>query len=134
MGPYGKKPTGYITAGSLRCSTDRTPEKLSYRSTRQLVGRLFCMPRGRTEIRYDLLDGNPLELKTRDNEKDRSCLQHSRNTRCRYLIRWRGVTAEKDTIAYCRIGERSSYTWFALEHLLDANVHNYDGSWTEWGT
>ena len=40
----------------------------------------------------------------------------------------------KDTIAYCRIGERSSHTWFALKYLLGfSNVRNYDGSWTEWG-
>jgi thiosulfate/3-mercaptopyruvate sulfurtransferase len=44
--------------------------------------------------------------------------------------------AEGDTvIAYCRIGERSSHTWFVLEHLLGfENVRNYDGSWTEWGS
>jgi thiosulfate/3-mercaptopyruvate sulfurtransferase len=37
-------------------------------------------------------------------------------------------------IAYCRIGERSSHTWFVLTHLLGmSNVRNYDGSWTEWG-
>jgi thiosulfate/3-mercaptopyruvate sulfurtransferase len=41
---------------------------------------------------------------------------------------------EKATIAYCRIGERSSHTWFALKYLLGfKNVRNYDGSWTEWG-
>jgi thiosulfate/3-mercaptopyruvate sulfurtransferase len=41
---------------------------------------------------------------------------------------------EKPTIAYCRIGERSSHTWFALKYLLGfKNVRNYDGSWTEWG-
>jgi thiosulfate/3-mercaptopyruvate sulfurtransferase len=38
------------------------------------------------------------------------------------------------TIAYCRIGERSSHSWFALKYLLGfENVRNYDGSWTEWG-
>jgi thiosulfate/3-mercaptopyruvate sulfurtransferase len=38
-------------------------------------------------------------------------------------------------IAYCRIGERSSHTWFVLTHLLGfENVRNYDGSWTEWGS
>jgi len=38
-------------------------------------------------------------------------------------------------IAYCRIGERSSHTWFVLTHLLGfENVKNYDGSWTEWGS
>jgi thiosulfate/3-mercaptopyruvate sulfurtransferase len=41
----------------------------------------------------------------------------------------------KDTIAYCRIGERSAHTWFVLHELLDlANVKNYDGSWTEYGS
>ncbi len=45
-----------------------------------------------------------------------------------------GITSEKPVIAYCRIGERSSHTWFVLKHLLDySNVKNYDGSWTEWG-
>jgi thiosulfate/3-mercaptopyruvate sulfurtransferase len=47
----------------------------------------------------------------------------------------KGVTKEKDVIAYCRIGERSSHTWFALKHLLGyPNVRNYDGSWTEYGS
>ena len=46
----------------------------------------------------------------------------------------KGVTRDKDIIAYCRIGERSSHTWFVLKHLLGfPNVRNYDGSWTEWG-
>ncbi|MDZ4721671.1 MAG: sulfurtransferase [Roseiflexaceae bacterium] len=45
-----------------------------------------------------------------------------------------GITADKDVIAYCRIGERSSHTWFVLTYLLGyPNVRNYDGSWTEWG-
>jgi thiosulfate/3-mercaptopyruvate sulfurtransferase len=45
-----------------------------------------------------------------------------------------GVQMNKDTIAYCRIGERSSHTWFVLKYLLGMpNVRNYDGSWTEWG-
>lgn len=45
-----------------------------------------------------------------------------------------GITGEKSVIAYCRIGERSSHTWFVLKHLLGyTNVKNYDGSWTEWG-
>lgn len=46
----------------------------------------------------------------------------------------KGITADKDVIAYCRIGERSSHTWFVLKYLLGYdNVRNYDGSWTEWG-
>ena len=44
------------------------------------------------------------------------------------------VSPDTDTIAYCRIGERSSHTWFVLTHLLGIpRVRNYDGSWTEWG-
>jgi thiosulfate/3-mercaptopyruvate sulfurtransferase len=47
----------------------------------------------------------------------------------------KGITADKqDVVAYCRIGERSSHTWFALKYILGLeNVRNYDGSWTEWG-
>ncbi|WP_330228250.1 sulfurtransferase [Nocardia sp. NBC_00508] len=46
-----------------------------------------------------------------------------------------GLDGEKDTIAYCRIGERSSHTWFVLQELLGhQNVKNYDGSWTEYGS
>ncbi len=45
-----------------------------------------------------------------------------------------GLAEGDDVIAYCRIGERSSHTWFVLKYLLGfANVRNYDGSWTEWG-
>ncbi|MFD6197511.1 sulfurtransferase [Mycobacteroides salmoniphilum] len=46
-----------------------------------------------------------------------------------------GLDGEKETIAYCRIGERSSHTWFVLQELLGhQNVTNYDGSWTEYGS
>ena len=46
----------------------------------------------------------------------------------------KGVTGANDVIAYCRIGERSSHTWFVLKYLLGyGKVKNYDGSWTEWG-
>lgn len=46
-----------------------------------------------------------------------------------------GYKPAEDLIAYCRIGERSSHTWFVLKHLLGfENVRNYDGSWTEWGS
>jgi thiosulfate/3-mercaptopyruvate sulfurtransferase len=46
-----------------------------------------------------------------------------------------GITADREVIAYCRIGERSSHTWFALTELLGfGDVKNYDGSWTEYGS
>ncbi len=51
------------------------------------------------------------------------------------LYEAKGITADKDTIAYCRIGERSSLSWFVLHELLGfGRVRNYDGSWTEWGS
>ena len=44
------------------------------------------------------------------------------------------LSPDEEVIAYCRIGERSSHTWFVLKYLLGFdNVRNYDGSWTEWG-
>jgi thiosulfate/3-mercaptopyruvate sulfurtransferase len=53
----------------------------------------------------------------------------------RELYEGAGVTDDKEVIAYCRIGERSSHTWFALRELLGyGNVKNYDGSWTEYGS
>lgn len=53
----------------------------------------------------------------------------------RALYESKGVSADKDVVAYCRIGERSSHTWFVLNYLLGyPNVRNYDGSWTEWGS
>jgi thiosulfate/3-mercaptopyruvate sulfurtransferase len=53
----------------------------------------------------------------------------------RELYEGAGVTADREVIAYCRIGERSSHTWFALTELLGyPNVKNYDGSWTEYGS
>ena len=51
------------------------------------------------------------------------------------LYAGKGITPEKHVIAYCRIGERSSHTWFVLRELLGyPDVRNYDGSWTEWGS
>jgi thiosulfate/3-mercaptopyruvate sulfurtransferase len=53
----------------------------------------------------------------------------------RELYEGQGITPDKEVIAYCRIGERSSHTWFALQELLGyGNVKNYDGSWTEYGS
>jgi thiosulfate/3-mercaptopyruvate sulfurtransferase len=50
------------------------------------------------------------------------------------LYREHDITPDREVVAYCRIGERSSHTWFVLKHLLGyPNVRNYDGSWTEWG-
>jgi thiosulfate/3-mercaptopyruvate sulfurtransferase len=51
------------------------------------------------------------------------------------LYEAKGITPDKDVVAYCRIGERSSHSWFVLHELLGyPRVKNYDGSWTEWGS
>jgi thiosulfate/3-mercaptopyruvate sulfurtransferase len=53
----------------------------------------------------------------------------------RQLYAEKGITGNRSIIAYCRIGERSSHTWFVLKYLLGYDdVRNYDGSWTEWGS
>jgi thiosulfate/3-mercaptopyruvate sulfurtransferase len=53
----------------------------------------------------------------------------------RALYEGKGITGDKDIIAYCRIGERSSHSWYVLHELLGyQRVRNYDGSWTEWGS
>ncbi len=53
----------------------------------------------------------------------------------RELYAGQGIDGSRETIAYCRIGERSSHSWFVLTQLLGFdNVRNYDGSWTEWGS
>jgi thiosulfate/3-mercaptopyruvate sulfurtransferase len=52
----------------------------------------------------------------------------------RHIYTERGIRPEQEVLAYCRIGERSSHTWFVLKYLLGyPSVRNYDGSWTEWG-
>ncbi|MEF8829082.1 MAG: sulfurtransferase, partial [Haloarcula sp.] len=52
----------------------------------------------------------------------------------RRVYRERGIDRDRDVIVYCRIGERSSLTWFVLSELLGySSVRNYDGAWTEWG-
>jgi len=53
----------------------------------------------------------------------------------RALYEGKGITPDKDVVVYCRIGERSSHTWFVLHEILGyPRVRNYDGSWTEWGS
>jgi thiosulfate/3-mercaptopyruvate sulfurtransferase len=53
----------------------------------------------------------------------------------REIYAGKGISGDREVVAYCRIGERSSHTWFVLHELLGyANVRNYDGSWTEYGS
>ena len=71
----------------------------------------------------------------RGRRPSRRTAPSSRPTIWRRTTRPRASRADKDIIAYCRIGERSSHTWFVLHELLGyPKVRNYDGSWTEWGS
>ncbi|MCH8004889.1 MAG: sulfurtransferase [Planctomycetes bacterium] len=64
--------------------------------------------------------------------KDDGTFKEPQDLRDLYVAK--GITPDKNVIVYCRIGERSSHTWFVLKYLLGyPNVSNYDGSWTEWG-
>ena len=71
----------------------------------------------------------PWKTATNENNTFKSAEELSK-----IYIEGAGVKSGTDTIVYCRIGERSSHTWFVLTYLLGLdNVRNYDGSWTEWG-
>ena len=64
-----------------------------------------------------------------------SRLRRNESLQLRELYGAKGVSGEDEVVAYCRIGERSSHTWFVLHELLGyRNVRNYDGSWTEYGS
>ncbi len=64
--------------------------------------------------------------------KDDGTFKGAEKLRALYVPK--GITPNKEIITYCRIGERSSHSWFVLKYLLGyPNVRNYDGSWTEWG-
>ena len=85
----------------------------------------MTLPAPLAELVEDFADVGP---------KERLQLLLELSEELRQLYRGKGVTEDKQTIAYCRIGERSSHTWFVLTHLLGfGHVRNYDGSWTEWG-
>ena len=64
----------------------------------------------------------------------RDALHHPVEELRRLYLQDQKIDPNKETIAYCRIGERSSHTWFVLKYLLGIEeVRNYDGSWTEYG-
>src|SRR5437899_2819750 len=94
-------------------------------------------PRHRVEGRSRIAPRPPRDLERRPDRLVRRLQQLVRGGRClglKVLEERKGVTPDKEVIAYCRIGERSSHTWFVLKYLLGyPNVRNYDGSWTEWG-
>jgi thiosulfate/3-mercaptopyruvate sulfurtransferase len=104
------------------------------RSAREYTGELLHMPNYPQEgaTRGGHIPGAVnIPWATATNEADSTFKSAAE---LRQLYESQGITPDKDVIAYCRIGERSSHTWFALTFLLGyPNVKNYDGSWTEWG-
>ena len=71
---------------------------------------------------------------SRAADPDRRHVQKRLLTCAPFMSTSKGLSADDNIVAYCRIGERSSHTWFVLTYLLGYNrVRNYDGSWTEWG-
>jgi thiosulfate/3-mercaptopyruvate sulfurtransferase len=104
------------------------------RSLKEYTGELLHMPNYPQEgaTRGGHIPGAvSIPWATTVNEAD-STFKTAEELRAMYAAK--GVTSDKDIIAYCRIGERSSHTWFVLTYLLGyPHVRNYDGSWTEWG-
>ena len=77
---------------------------------------------------------HPRRARSRGRRRSTRTARSSRPTSCAQLYGGKGVTGDGPVTAYCRIGERSSHTWFVLRELLGFDdVRNYDGSWTEWG-
>ena len=78
---------------------------------------------------------SPARRTSRGRRPRTTTARSSRADELKALYEAEGITADQEVIAYCRIGERSSHTWFALQELLGyPNVKNYDGSWTEYGS
>ncbi len=78
--------------------------------------------------------GTQITARLRD-ERGRKLSRAARRAEAQRRLAEVGIDDSKDTIALCRIGERSSLTWFVLKELLGhQNVKNYDGSWTEYGS
>src|SRR5262249_26536483 len=103
-----------------------------------------CAP-GRVQRRSDRAAGHDRDCSTRRARAGSGQLPWAqaanedgtfkRPEELRGLYASKGITGGKPVIAYCRIGERSSHTWFVLKELIGyPNVRNYDGSWTEYGS
>ena len=117
----------------LRAQTDRGINLVDVRSTDEFTGKVIAPP-GMTETaqRGGHIPGAKSIPWSTAVASD-GTFKSAEELRKIYLED-RGVDQKKETIAYCRIGERSSHTWVVLKYLLGLpNVKNYDGSWTEYG-
>ena len=142
--PSKVTPVSYKVAGtdeSIRSKRDTVAAVVDHKSKAQLVdvrsldeftGRIIAPP-GMTETaqRAGHIPGAaniPWSQAAREDGTFKSYDE------LKQLYGGKGIDGSEEVIAYCRIGERSSHTWFVLKYLLGfENVRNYDGSWTEWG-
>jgi len=103
------------------------------RSPAEFKGEISAPPEYSNEAR-SAADTSPAPPTFPGHRPSRTTTRSSRPMPLRELYAAQGVTADKSVITYCRIGERSSHTWFVLSYLLGfPAVSNYDGSWSEWG-
>ena len=115
-------------------SSTNTTELVDVRSPKEFTGEVLAPPEYPTEHaqRGGHIPGAkniPWSQAVNDNDGTFKSADELKE-----LYESKGITPDKEVIAYCRIGERSSHTWFVLKYLLGyPNVKNYDGSWTEWG-
>jgi thiosulfate/3-mercaptopyruvate sulfurtransferase len=118
----------------VRAQSDARKPLVDVRSPKEYSGELISMPAYPQEgaTRGGHIPGAvSIPWATAVNEADST---FKTSDELRALYEGKNIKADGDVIAYCRIGERSSLTWFVLKYLLGyPNVKNYDGSWTEWG-
>ena len=112
----------------------RTIELVDVRSPKEFTGEILAPPEYPTEQAQrggHILGAKNIPWSQAVNDYDGTFKSADE---LRKIYESKGITSDKEVIAYCRIGERSSHTWFVLKYLLGyPNVKNYDGSWTEWG-
>ena len=117
---------------AMKASSERTAQLVDVRSPQEFTGEILAPP-GLPETcqRGGHIPGAKSIPWAKACNDDGTFKNHEE---LNALYAAQGITADKPVIAYCRIGERSSHTWFVLKYLLNMpNVRNYDGSWTEWG-
>jgi thiosulfate/3-mercaptopyruvate sulfurtransferase len=128
-GPYD---TIRAYRGDVREALDRDVPMVDVRSGEEFRGEVVA-PEGSAETarRAGHIPGAS-HVPWQENYDDEGRFRPVEELRERYEAA--GVAGDRTVVTYCRIGERSSLTWFALHELLGYDVVNYDGSWTEWGS
>ena len=124
----------YIPGIENRGGSNNVVELVDVRSTKEFTGEIIAPPEYPTEHAQrggHIPGAKNIPWGQAVNDSDGTFKSADQ---LRKLYESKGITPDKEIITYCRIGERSSHTWFVLKYLLGyPNVKNYDGSWTEWG-